>query len=132
LIKIIFLFNLKMNRKTKSNDDKSSIKSKSIRQNNVSKEKKSDQFKLIGIPIALFSALVITWYYNIYLSSLVNKPLNEPKIIDESSYNSPTNSDRYWGTYRSNLYFGLKTRSPNPFMVGMIWFNQFSNNFEIR
>ena len=34
--------------------------------------------------------------------------------------------------YRPNLYFGLKTRSDDPLNVGMIWWNQFSNKFQMR
>ena len=60
----------------------------------------SDKYKLALIPITLVSALVFSWYYNNYLSSLVNKPLDEPRIVDESSYTAPENLDRYWGSYR--------------------------------
>ncbi|CAH7690989.1 glycoside hydrolase [Phakopsora pachyrhizi] len=33
-----------------------------------------------------------------------------------------TNQSLLWGTYRPNLYFGLKPRQPNSLMTGMIWF----------
>lgn len=62
----------------------------------------------------------------------INVPFPGPKIIDENSYRSSENIDRYWGTYRPQLYFGLKTRSQNPLNVGMIWFNQFSPRPQIR
>lgn len=56
--------------------------------------------KLILIPVILVVAVIISWLYNNYLASLVNKPLNEAKIIDPESYKSQENLDRYWGTYR--------------------------------
>lgn len=32
------------------------------------------------------------------------------------------NDTLYWGTYRSNLYFGARTRSPQSPLVGLMWF----------
>ena len=31
------------------------------------------------------------------------------------------NASLYWGSYRPNLYFGLRTRSPESPLVGLIW-----------
>lgn len=28
----------------------------------------------------------------------------------------------FWGTYRPNLYFGLRPRAPKSLMTGLIWF----------
>ena len=86
----------------------------------------SDRKKLVFIPITIVIAVCGSYFYNLWLISLVNKPLNEPRIINTSLYKSSENLDRFWGTYRSNLYFGLKTRSENPLMAGMMWFNQFN------
>jgi hypothetical protein len=93
---------------------------------------KAEFNKLILIPVTLVVGVCLSWLYNNWLAGRINTPLNEPKIVDELSYTSPENLDRYWGTYRSNLYFGLKTRSQNPFQVGMMWFNQFNPNFQMR
>ena len=94
--------------------------------------KKGDMPKLLLIPIGIAAGFIISWVYNSWQGGQVNMPLNIQKVVDVSSYTSKTNLDRYWGTYRSNLYFGLKTRSENSLNVGMMWFNQFSNNFQIR
>jgi hypothetical protein len=32
------------------------------------------------------------------------------------------NESLTWGTYRPNLYFGLKPRIPNSLMTGVMWF----------
>jgi hypothetical protein len=61
--------------------------------------------KLILIPVILVVAVIISWLYNNYLAGLVNKPLNEAKIIDPESYKSEENLDRYWGTYRYEKKF---------------------------
>jgi mannosyl-oligosaccharide glucosidase len=26
-----------------------------------------------------------------------------------------------WGTYKPNLFFGIKNRSPNPTTIGLLW-----------
>nr|XP_012234886.1 PREDICTED: mannosyl-oligosaccharide glucosidase-like [Linepithema humile] len=31
--------------------------------------------------------------------------------------------DRYWGTYRSGVYFGLKTRDPHSLVTGLMWYS---------
>lgn len=31
------------------------------------------------------------------------------------------NESMFWGTYRPNLYFGMKTRSSKPFLTGIMW-----------
>ena len=126
----------------KSNEESSSSKPataaeiKAKRQAAIDKKKggegSSDRNKLFIIPITLILAVIVSWAYNQYLSGLVNRPLNEPRVINESAYKSAENLDRFWGTYRSNLYFGLKTRSPEPLMAGLMWFNQFSSKFQIR
>ncbi|CAF4482064.1 unnamed protein product, partial [Didymodactylos carnosus] len=33
------------------------------------------------------------------------------------------NPERFWGTYRSNLYFGVKHRSPQSLSGGLMWFD---------
>ena len=86
---------------------KPNIKTKSIKHKSTESLRtslKTDKYKLAMVPITLISALVFSWYYNGYLSSLVNKPLNEPRIVEESSYTAPENLDRYWGTYRYRLF----------------------------
>lgn len=92
----------------------------------------SDKVKMSLIPGTIFAAVVISVLYNNYLSNLVNTPLDEPKIIDESSYTAAENLDRFWGSYRPQLYFGLKTRSADPLNVGMMWFNQMARHFSLR
>ena len=60
-----------------------------------------DNTKLIAIiALIIIVPTSISWAYNIHLSSLVNKPLNEPRVINPHQYTSPENLDRFWGTYR--------------------------------
>jgi hypothetical protein len=46
--------------------------------NTIAKNNNSDRNKSILVPTAVIMAFLASWYYNIWLASLVNTPLNEP------------------------------------------------------
>ena len=72
-------------------------------------------FVLVPILIVLGIGYV---YHNAQLKEQVRLPLNEPKLIDENALRAPEQADRFWGSYRSNMYFGMKTRSPKSPVFG--------------
>ena len=45
----------------------------------------------------------------------------------DNSSSASVNPERFWGSYRPNLYFGLKTRSPRSPVVGLMWLTQLTN-----
>lgn len=46
-----------------------------------------------------------------------NVPIKIPKLVNQ------TVPERFWGTYRSNLYFGIKHRSEKSLSGGLMWFD---------
>ena len=54
-----------------------------------------------------------------YLETRVNTPLDYPKVVRHSGLDVP---DRFWGSYRPGVYFGMKTRSPKDIVTGLMWF----------
>lgn len=78
----------------------SNNKTKDGKKNTKKTESRSDKAKMLMVPITIVCGIIASIYYNTWLSGLVNSPLNEPRIIDESSYTSAENQDRYWGSYR--------------------------------
>lgn len=57
--------------------------------------------------------------YKGYLETRVTTPLNAIKAVNESGLEVP---ERFWGSYRPGLYFGMKTRSPTPdLLTGLMW-----------
>lgn len=56
---------------------------------------------VFGIPLCIFGAFQL-WNYR--LSTRLYTPLNAPFVINKSE----SDMSRFWGTYRSNLYFGLR------------------------
>lgn len=56
---------------------------------------------VFGIPLCIFGVFKL-WNYR--LSTRLYTPLNAPLVINKSE----SDMSRFWGTYRSNLYFGLR------------------------
>ncbi|CAH2236481.1 jg20111 [Pararge aegeria aegeria] len=54
-----------------------------------------------------------------YLETRVNTPLGEKKAVLESGVKV---SDRYWGSYRPGVYFGMKSREPRSPVFGLMWY----------
>lgn len=47
----------------------------------------------------------------------MNTPLDEKKIVQKS-----LDPEKFWGSYRPQTYFGLKTRDPQSMVVGLMWY----------
>lgn len=63
---------------------------------------------------------IATWFsYKGYLETRVNTPYDIKKLVTISGLDIP---DRYWGTYRSGVYFGLRTRDPHSLITGLMWY----------
>lgn len=101
-----------VNAKRGKNEELKKLQNKS---KHDSKQSTSEKIKLFLIPCTVLGALIISWHHNHSLGSMVNTPLNEPRIIDESSYTSPENLDRFWGSYRYfvSIFFELRNQAIN-------------------
>ena len=76
------------------------------RDNNQGTSKKT----IIACVVVVFSVGLTLFLYRHYLQVRVQLPLMVPKINDDNSTSASVDPERFWGTYRPNLYFGLKTR----------------------
>lgn len=52
-----------------------------------------------------------------------NVPSALPRLVQPNDTSAEKNPARFWGTYRSNLYFGLKHRSSRSLSAGLMWFD---------
>eukprot|EP00195_Chlamydomonas_chlamydogama_P007994 CAMPEP_0202898164 /NCGR_PEP_ID=MMETSP1392-20130828/6754_1 /ASSEMBLY_ACC=CAM_ASM_000868 /TAXON_ID=225041 /ORGANISM="Chlamydomonas chlamydogama, Strain SAG 11-48b" /LENGTH=860 /DNA_ID=CAMNT_0049584015 /DNA_START=924 /DNA_END=3506 /DNA_ORIENTATION=- len=51
-------------------------------------------------------------------------PLRAPKLTSLPELKDPQYEDKMlWGSYRSGLYFGMRTRTPKSLLSGLMWFN---------
>ncbi|XKL59781.1 hypothetical protein PGB90_000797 [Kerria lacca] len=57
--------------------------------------------------------------YKGYLETRINTPFDKLKVVHKTSLSVP---DRYWGSYRPYVYFGMKTRDPYSLVTGMMWY----------
>ncbi|XP_067124411.1 mannosyl-oligosaccharide glucosidase [Centruroides vittatus] len=86
-------------------------------------------FVMFNVIIVLSS--IVYLYFSHQLENIVITPIDSPKIIENHGLNVP---EKYWGSYRGGLYFGLKTRTPKSLVVGLMWFSQkiIDNSLQIR
>ena len=85
---------------------------------------KSAWLVIILTPTIVISALMYYRYLD-YMKELVRTPLDVPKVIGSSATSALEDPERFWGTYRSGAYFGMKTRSPRSPVTGLMWMTQF-------
>ncbi|XP_071121774.1 mannosyl-oligosaccharide glucosidase-like [Mytilus edulis] len=55
------------------------------------------------------------------ISTLVASSLGSQEDIPQTSLSETFPHKMFWGTYRANLYFGFKTRSPKSPVIGLMW-----------
>lgn len=61
------------------------------------------------VPVAVFLS-----YFHHFFKNFFDSADHKNTIIN---YESPD----LWGTYRSNLYFGMRTKTPQALMTGLAW-----------
>ncbi|XP_031842800.1 mannosyl-oligosaccharide glucosidase isoform X2 [Nomia melanderi] len=89
---------------------------------NSSDTKKESKFKMSVLNTAITSLCIAiaAWFsYKGYLETRVNTPYDVEKLVTASGLDV---ADRYWGTYRPGVYFGLKTRDPHSLVTGLMWY----------
>jgi len=66
---------------------------------------------------AVLAVAAYYWYVSV-IRDIVRTPLQAPRFGDATPSAARQDMDRFWGSYRSGLYFGMKTRSPRSPVVG--------------
>lgn len=114
------------------NEIKTKIRSKMKKHGSDYRRKKPNGNNLninMAVTMLVLSFVVVAvaiYAYYWYISTLrerIRTPLEVPKLeaIIDGIANDETDlndTNRIWGSYRSGLYFGLKTRNPNSPVVG--------------
>ncbi|KAL6757456.1 glycoside hydrolase [Haematococcus lacustris] len=87
---------------------------------------------LLGLsPVHIASAALVAFaaVYLLYIRGASHfqppdlTPLHAPKMTDLPEFKGGWANDMLWGSYRSGLYFGMRTRSPKSLLAGLMWFN---------
>ncbi|XP_077992555.1 mannosyl-oligosaccharide glucosidase-like [Glandiceps talaboti] len=74
-----------------------------------------------------FVPLSYMWYKHV-LAARVSSPLDSPRVIGPDATSAKESPERFWGSYRPGVYFGMKTRSPQSLVTGLMWFTQFTRD----
>lgn len=75
---------------------------------------------LWNLLLTVICMAVAAWFgYKGYLETRVNTPYDNEKLVTINGLNT---ADRYWGSYRPGLYFGMKTRDPQSLVSGLMWY----------
>uniref|UniRef100_A0A3Q1GEH8 Mannosyl-oligosaccharide glucosidase n=1 Tax=Acanthochromis polyacanthus TaxID=80966 RepID=A0A3Q1GEH8_9TELE len=89
------------------------------------KKKKVDMGKVfINISIGLCIFSLIWFFYALYMRSILSKRVatlhSSPPVLDANSTSAKVSPERFWGSYRPQVYFGMKTRSPRSIVTGRL------------
>ncbi|XP_043919946.1 mannosyl-oligosaccharide glucosidase [Protopterus annectens] len=127
--KSIDQFHVKTSRSTEREESYSS---------HIKKDKKGKP-GLSKICVAITSILVIfvaLFAYNVFnkwqLTNRVVTPHPAPWILDLNSTSPSVSPEKFWGSYRPQVYFGMKTRSPKSIVTGLMWMHQFGIEGQLR
>ncbi|GFO20120.1 mannosyl-oligosaccharide glucosidase [Plakobranchus ocellatus] len=84
--------------------------------------------KAVGAAVVVVMTILITYFrYQQYLRDIIITPMDSPLIIPANSSTPAVNPDRFWGTYRPQAYFGIKSRSKTSPVFGLMWMTQLTN-----
>ncbi|XP_032775958.1 mannosyl-oligosaccharide glucosidase [Strigops habroptila] len=82
---------------------------------------------LVAAAVALAAALALglaaEWSRWSAAARLVT-PHPAPPALPPGSTGAVASPRLFWGTYRPNVYFGMKTRSPRALVTGLMWLQQ--------
>nr|CAH7721176.1 unnamed protein product [Callosobruchus chinensis] len=85
--------------------------------------KSSKPFNILGywkqLVLCIVLGIAISCGYMGYLETRINTPFDGKKVVLKSGLDIP---ERFWGSYRPGVYFGLKTRDPASLVTGLMWY----------
>ncbi|XP_022725562.1 mannosyl-oligosaccharide glucosidase GCS1-like isoform X2 [Durio zibethinus] len=59
-------------------------------------------------------------------------PFPAPKIMDLPQFQGEHKESLYWGTYRPNVYFGIRARTPRSLIAGLMWIGIKDGRYFVR
>lgn len=59
-------------------------------------------------------------------------PFPAPKLMDLPQFQGEHRESLYWGTYRPNVYLGIRARTPQSLLAGLMWIGVKDGQFALR
>lgn len=77
---------------------------------------KSLLFLIVTVSIIIYYSFI---FYTVTKREISNERDLKNRLAKEQESNF---NDYLWGSYRGNLYFGMRTRTPQALLTGLMWF----------
>ncbi|XP_026532287.1 mannosyl-oligosaccharide glucosidase [Notechis scutatus] len=89
---------------------------------------------LLALPAVVLLLLTLGWgfYARWGPAARLVAPHAAPRALPPGSTGPDAAPDRFWGSYRPQVYFGMKTRSPRSPVVGLMWLHQLEGDVRLR
>lgn len=89
-------------------------------------------FGILAFLISLF--LIFRFVSNVEETKLprVVTPFPAPKLMDLPMFQGEHKESLYWGTYRPNVYFGVRARVPQSLVAGLMWIGVTNGRYSMR
>jgi len=95
--------------------------------------KQDDRARNMLIIVATFAATVLFgWLLSHYETTKLYKPFPSTSLAVDVLKDVQRDNEMLWGTYRSHLYFGMKTRTKESLLFGLLWFSQFPKSGQLQ
>ncbi|XP_053110540.1 mannosyl-oligosaccharide glucosidase [Hemicordylus capensis] len=78
------------------------------------------------------AAFAYSLYARWWLKSRVVTLHPAPRILEPNSSSPATAPHLFWGSYRPQVYLGMKTRSPQSLVTGLMWMHQLEGDIRLR
>lgn len=88
-----------------------------------SKKKKTEKSIAVQVVFLLLFSFVAIYFFELHLLFSKKKAVNEP-LFTKFDNDFEKNMDRFWGTYRPQVYLGMKTKSERSLVTGLMWLQQ--------
>lgn len=69
-------------------------------------------------------------YLQWWLAGRITTLHSSQRMLDANSSSPAVSPEKFWGSYRPQVYFGMKTRSPKSLVTGLMWMQQ--REMEVR
>nr|GMD23223.1 mannosyl-oligosaccharide glucosidase GCS1 [Ipomoea batatas] len=89
-------------------------------------------FGVISFSIALFFIYRLVNPAEVAQIPRVITPLPAPKLADLPMFQGEHKESLYWGTYRPQVYFGIRARTPQSVVFGLMWIGAKDGRFFMR
>ncbi|KAL3368651.1 hypothetical protein AABB24_009474 [Solanum stoloniferum] len=89
-------------------------------------------FGIIAFAIALFFIYTLINPMEKPQKSRVITPLPAPKLMDLPMFQGEHRESLYWGTYRPQVYFGVRARTPQSLVAGLMWLGVKNERYFMR